>query len=170
MKSSGMAVALLLAIFMVPVHALDVKSMPYTPRQVGQADRVQLGLAVQGWTKNQELTVAAAYELTCPGGTPLRAGRAASQQQTWAGFSFTLTVPTTVPAEYPIPGWTEWGTPATKRCSFVFTGRAKEAIVVLGGFGIGMTLGHGEAVDEDTILFDVVKPLPKGTDSGTCNP
>jgi hypothetical protein len=159
---------LCVALAVPEARALDLRSTPLTPRQVGTTNRVQVGLAVQGWTDTLQLTVAGAYQVNCPAGLPIEAQRAASATQYPAGFSFTLTVPGWIPAEYVIPGWSEWAAPATKTCNFVYTGRAKEALVSLSGFGIQITLGSGERVDGNTRQFTVVKPESAQPRQGKC--
>jgi len=168
MKDSGMAVVFCLAMIMPEAHALAVDSTAVTPRQVGQTSRVQAGLAVRGWTDTHVLTVGGAFELRCLGGLPLEAQRLVQASRMIAGFDFTVTVPGgMLPASYDIPGWSEWASPSRHDCTFVYVGRAIEAPVTFGVFGIRVTLGGGEVSDGDTTTFTVVKPVP-GSGGGTC--
>lgn len=171
MKGARMQAGVCLAMTMAQAHALGVDAIPNTPRQVGQTDQAQVGLAVEGRTDTLWLTVGGGYTLSCPGGQSIDAQHHRSKSQWPAGFSMTITVPSTgVPTRYPIPAWPQWQAPSTHRCTFQYVGKAKEAIVSLFGVGINISLGGGEASKGDTKVFDVVKPRPAGGPPPPCAP
>jgi hypothetical protein len=167
MKQSVVAFALWLAACMPAADALNVDATALTPVQVGKTDQVKVGLYVDGSTDTFYLTLAGAYEVRCPASEKLEAGRSAKWSRFPAGFRSSLTVPEVVPAYYSIPGWVEWPTPSIKGCTFVYVGRAIEALVSFSFFGLTTSLGGGELTKSDTKTFTMVKPTP-GTDSGMC--
>lgn len=168
MKFLGMAVPLCLAIIMPEAHALRVNAASTTPRQVGQTNTIQLGLLVQGWTDTRVLTVGGAFEFQCIGGLPVVGQKLVQASRILPIFTFTVSVPEgPLPADFNIPGWSEWASPSRHDCTFVYVGRAIEAPVTLGVFGIRVSLGGGEVDDGGTKTLTVVKPVP-GAGSGTC--
>lgn len=168
MKSSGLAMALCFAISMPEAHALRVESTALTPEQIGKTQEVKVGLSVQGWTNTFVLTVGGVFEVRCPQSERIEVQKSSQWSRYPAGFTSTLNVPPQLPAQYPIPGWPEWATPSTKGCTFVYVGRAREALVSIGILGLSTSLGPGEVTDGDTKVFNMVKPVPS-TGSGTCN-
>lgn len=169
MKYSGSAMALCLVMIIPEAHALGVHSTAITPEQIGQTQQVKVGLHVQGWTNTFVLTIGGAFEVRCPQSERIEAQKVSQWTDYPAGFTSTLNVPPQLPAQYSIPGWPEWATPSTKGCTFVYVGRAREALVSLAVFGLSTSLGAGEVTEGDTKTFNMVKAVPR-TGIGACNP
>ena len=77
-----------------------------------------------------------------------------------SGYQVSVFVPEVIPTEYVISGYYAWERPSTHRCTFNYTGRAKDGWVSLTGIGMNVSLGGEEAIEGDSVVFPMVKPAP----------
>ena len=121
---------------------------------------VRLGHLVTGKTYYISILVGGTLRVSCP--SPLTGtieGSNAHAQTDLPPNVLTVEVPPGwLPAERELPGFNNVPDGTTLRCSYYWTGSAKEAMYSLGVPGLGIPIGGDAPTQSDSQVFEMYKP------------
>jgi hypothetical protein len=164
-KYVTMIAATLLGLHAPFAHAdLNARLQPLTLQQVGFEGFVRHGTVVEAHTNLNNLWARGEYRVECSDYNirpPLTGSRALSDSRVTGPTHLVVTVPKTLPAIEPLPGWDRVMGGTRLGCVYYSKGNAKTALLQIGTGGAGISIGGEEWEESGSISFEMIKPGTK---------
>lgn len=150
--------------------AFNMTTYVSTISQAGYTAGVNLGHAVSATSDMNRLYAGGAFEARCASAYTgsISDQRGFSGESLIGGTRLTVTVPQTMPAMRPMPGFDQMPGGTTLTCTYNWTADAEESTFTLGVPGFGITIGGRKAHDGSSVPFLMFKPGGGGTDDNGC--
>jgi hypothetical protein len=143
-----------------PAAAVTLRVFPQSIYQVGTGPSVYVGHTVDAHTSFNRLLAGGSSTINCNNAATLPlTGQRSLTGETWGGpTSLVVTIPTWLPAQQTIPGFSSVPPDTQLSCTYAWTARAVESGYSINLGLISYPIGSGERTEGGTVPFTMYKP------------
>jgi hypothetical protein len=160
LRLAGLFAPAALWIVSAPAAAVNLRVIPQAIYQIGTSASVYIGHTVDADTSFNRLLAGGTYTINCNSSTTMPVtGQRSLTRETWGGpTNVVVTIPTWLPAQQTIPGFSSVAPDTQLSCTYAWTARAVESGYSINLGFISYPIGSGERTEGGTVPFNMYKP------------